>query len=56
MVLGAIVLCKHNPRNRYDKHFVCVGVMYSGEYDVCGVTLSVHLPDHGGSNPRPLGY
>jgi hypothetical protein len=22
--------------------FVCVGVMYSGEYDVCGVTLSVH--------------
>ena len=29
------------------KRFVCVGVMYfgviySGEYDVCGVTLSVH--------------
>jgi hypothetical protein len=23
--------------------FVCVGVMYSGEYDVCDVTLSVHL-------------
>jgi hypothetical protein len=22
--------------------FVCVGVMYSGEYDVCGVTPSVH--------------
>jgi hypothetical protein len=22
--------------------FVCVGVMYSDEYDVCGVTLSVH--------------
>jgi hypothetical protein len=22
--------------------FVCVGVMYSGEYDVCGVTLIVH--------------
>jgi hypothetical protein len=22
--------------------YVCVGVMYSGEYDVCGVTLSVH--------------
>jgi hypothetical protein len=22
--------------------FVCIGVMYSGEYDVCGVTLSVH--------------
>jgi hypothetical protein len=22
--------------------FVCVGVMYSGEYDVCDVTLSVH--------------
>jgi hypothetical protein len=32
--------------------FVCVGVMYSGEYDVCGVTMSMHpgklksLPDH----------
>jgi hypothetical protein len=24
--------------------FVCVGVMYSGEYDVCDVTLSVHSP------------
>jgi hypothetical protein len=23
--------------------FVCVGVTYSGEYDVCDVTLSVHL-------------
>jgi hypothetical protein len=22
--------------------FVCVVVMYSGEYDVCDVTLSVH--------------
>jgi hypothetical protein len=21
---------------------VCVGAMFSGEYDVCGVTLSVH--------------
>jgi hypothetical protein len=29
----------------YSKHFVCVcvgGVMYSGEYDVCNVTVSVH--------------
>ena len=45
---------------------MCVGVMYSGEYDVCDVTLSVH-PDTGQaekliawprweSNPRPLGY
>ena len=24
--------------------FVSVGVVYSGEYDVCGVTLSVHPP------------
>jgi hypothetical protein len=24
-------------------YFVCVGVMYSGEYDVCDVTLSVRL-------------
>jgi hypothetical protein len=25
-------------------YFVCVGVMYSGEYDVCDITLSVHPP------------
>jgi hypothetical protein len=25
-----------------DDYFVSVGVMYSGEYDVCDVTLSVH--------------
>jgi hypothetical protein len=23
-------------------YFVCAGVMYSGEYDVCDVTLCVH--------------
>jgi hypothetical protein len=42
--------------------FVCIGVMYSGEYDVCGVTLSVHphraslknMPDHGGNRIRDL--
>ena len=42
--------------------FVCVGVMYVGEYDVCDVTLSVHsrqgkvksLPDHGGNRTRDL--
>ena len=36
--------------------FFCVGVMYSGEYDGCDVTLSVYphraslknMPDHGG--------
>jgi hypothetical protein len=27
---------------KYFNIFVCVGVMYSGEYDVCDVTLSVH--------------
>jgi hypothetical protein len=27
--------------------FVCVSVMYSGECDVCGVTLNVH-PDQSG--------
>ena len=47
--------------------FVCVGVMYSGEHDVCDVTLSVHPHARGKlksqllwlwweSNPRPLGY
>jgi hypothetical protein len=29
------------PCNKSD-NFVCAGVMYSGEYDVCDVTLSVH--------------
>jgi hypothetical protein len=37
--------------------FFCVGVMYSGEYDACDVTLSVYphraslknMPDHGGN-------
>ena len=37
--------------------FVCVGVMYSGEYDACDVTLSVYphraslknMPGHGGN-------
>ena len=41
--------------------FVCVGVMYSGEYDACDVTLSVastpgkleSLPDHGGNRTGP---
>ena len=36
--------------------FFCVGVVYSGEYDICGVTLSVYphraslknMPGHGG--------
>jgi hypothetical protein len=29
-------------RRKYD-FFFCVGVVYSGEYDVCDVTLSVYL-------------
>ena len=42
--------------------FFCVGVMYSGEYDACDVTLSVYphraslknMPGHGGN--RTYGY
>jgi hypothetical protein len=38
-------------------YFFCVGVMYSGEYDACSVTLSVYphrpslknMPGHGGN-------
>ena len=40
---------------------MCVGVMYSGEYDVCDVTLCVHPhrarwphTDHGGNRNRDL--
>ena len=40
----------------------CVGVMYSGEYDACDVTLSVYphraslknMPDHGGNRTYDL--
>ena len=42
--------------------FFCVGVVYSGEYDVCDVTLSVYLhraslknmPGHGGNRTYDL--
>jgi hypothetical protein len=42
--------------------FLCIGVMYSGEYDVCDVTLSVYpnrpslknMPDHGGNRTYDL--
>ena len=42
------------------RFFFCVGVMYSGEYDACDVTLSVYphraslknMPDHGGNRTR----
>jgi hypothetical protein len=46
------------------KHFVYVGVMYSGEYDVCDITLSVYIHtgqaetfawiEHGGNRTRIL--
>ena len=42
--------------------FFCVGVVYSGEYDVFGVTLSVYphraslknMPGHGGNRTYDL--
>ena len=42
---------------KFNDDFFCVGVMYSGEYDVCDVTLSVYphraslknMPGHGGN-------
>ena len=42
--------------------FLCVSVMYSGEYDVCDVTLSVYphrpslknMPGHGGNRTNDL--
>ena len=42
--------------------FFCVGVMYSGEYDVCDITLSVYphreslknMPGHGGNRTFDL--
>ena len=42
--------------------FFCAGVVYSGEYDVCDVTLSVYLhlaslkkmPGHGGNRSYDL--
>ena len=43
-------------------HFFCVGMMYSGEYDACDVTLSVYphwaslknMPGHGGNRTYDL--
>ena len=43
-------------------NFFCVGVMYSGEYDACDVTLSVYsyraslknMPGHGGNRTYDL--
>jgi hypothetical protein len=48
-------LTKFRKLLQYD--FFCVGVMYSGEYDACDVTLSVYphraslknTPGHGGN-------
>ena len=48
--------------NNHD--FFCVGVMYSGEYDACDVTLSVYphqaslknMPDHGGNRTYAFGH
>ena len=42
---------------------VCVGAMYSGEYDACDVTLTVYphqaslknMPDHGGNRTYDFG-
>jgi hypothetical protein len=42
--------------------FFCVGVMYSGEYDVCDVTLSIYphqaslknMPGHGGDRTAAM--
>ena len=46
----------------YKCFFFCVGVMYSGEYDACDVTLSVYphraslknMPGHGGNQTYDL--
>ena len=49
-----------NINQSYD--FFCVGVVYSGEYNVCDVTLSVYphraslknMPGHGGNRTYDL--
>jgi hypothetical protein len=56
-VLVSVVL-----RKTIDVDFFCVGVKYSGEYDVCDVTLSVYphraslknMPGHGGNRTYDL--
>ena len=48
--------------NHVQYDFFCVGVVYSGEYDVCDVTLSVYphraslknMPGHGGNRTYDL--
>ena len=48
--------------NESERAFFCVGVVYSGEYDICDVTLSVYphqarlknMPGHGGNRTYDL--
>ena len=57
LVSFELVLC-----NIQKMIFFCVGVMYSGEYDACDVTLSVYphrtslknMPGHGGNRTYDL--
>ena len=52
----------HNLLFKYDFVYFCVGVMYSGEYDACDVTLSVYphraslknMPGHCGNRTYDL--
>jgi hypothetical protein len=36
------MVIRENGRKNNSSRFFCVGVMYSGEYDACDVTLSVY--------------
>ena len=55
-------MCLHRKKQSCVLDFFCVGVMYSGEYDACDVTLSVYphraslenMPVHGGNRTYDL--
>ena len=61
-LLKIVKKCSRNQNNYFEVIFFCDDVMYSVEYDVCDVTLSVYphrgslknMPGHGGNRTNHL--
>ena len=64
LLLSCFLIFNRQLKKHVQVFFFCVGVMYSGEYDACDVTLSVSTPGklekyawtRWESNLRPLQY
>jgi hypothetical protein len=61
-LLKIVKKCSRNQNNYFEVIFFCDDVMYSVEYDVCDVSLSVYprrgslknMPGHGGNRTNHL--